>query len=189
MKSIKKIFVIVALMNKIIKNIIIGFLALGLMACSEEKLTTFKTYDEQYTFELSNHFKKHKPEDLNFFDNGKYRIEIDAALKSNQAWKNQFEEFRADPKRKYRNSSFMTFERIEEPITNDNGYPIMAFFGGGKDRSILLPKYFEGYFFMVETPRHFVKITLKHTARSTNAINKDKALSYLIPMLKSFKEQ
>lgn len=125
-------FVIVALMNKIIKNIIIGFSALGLMACSQEKRISFTTYDEQYTFELSNHFKKHKPEDLNFFDNGKYRIEIDAALKSNQAWKNQFEEFRSDPKRKYRNSSFMTFERIEVPVNNDNGYPIMAFLGAEK---------------------------------------------------------
>lgn len=175
-------------MNKIRKYIAVYFSVLSLMACSEERLTSFTTYNQLHSFQLSDHFEKHQSEDLNFFDNGKYRIEIDYVLKSNQAWKNTFEEFRKDPKKTYRNLYFMTFHRIEPPVNNDNGYPIMAFFGGGKDRSVLLPKYYEGYFFMMETPNYFVQIMLKHTSLIQNAIDKKEAINYLIPMLKSFKE-
>lgn len=165
-------------------------LTMSLANCSQEQLISFKTYNKKFGFQLSNKFSLYKKApDLNFFDNGKYRIEIETFPKPNQVRKKQYEEFQADSKRAYRNSSFMTFNPMKVPVQNDNGYPYLAFSGGGKDRSIIWPSYFEGYFFMMQTPHNFVNITLKHTARTSNAMDKEQALEYIKPLLKSFREK
>lgn len=176
-------------MQKLMQCFILFASALSIMSCSEEKPVTFSTYSKEYTFKLSNRFEKNKKfDDLDFFDNGKYRIQIETNAKTDVGVRKIFEECRTNPEKTYRNSSFMTFHHTEFPAENEEGYPTMAFYGGGKDKSSILPVYYEGYFFMMETPYHFVRITLKHTARTSNAMDKNEAINYLIPMIKTFRE-
>lgn len=47
-------------MQKLMQCFILFVSALSIMNCSEEKLVTFSTYSQEYTFELSNRFEKTK---------------------------------------------------------------------------------------------------------------------------------
>lgn len=162
--------------------------SLLLFSCSKEKLATYNTYDRRYEFQLIDKFKLHKYPDLNYFLNGKYRIGVEVFPLDNIASVEIYEKYQ-DSKEVLNYSPHISYTPMEPPVANDNGYPYLAFYGNGKDKSVLWPSYFEGYLFLMKTSDSFVYITLQYESFFKNGMNKEKAIKYLTPMLKTFKDR
>lgn len=166
------------------------FLLGALLKPSEASLKGASTAGGELSFLLSEDFSKNEafPE-LNFFDHGKYRLELELYEPTNKSLLVRYQSYQKSLDNTYRNGKFMTFHQ-ESPVAKNNyGYELYGFFGKGKDKSILGLKKSEGYYYLVKSPNYFINITLSYTHLSPMPkMNEEKALSYLIPVLESLKE-
>lgn len=148
------------------------------------------TANGELHFLLSEAFSKNEafPE-LNSFTYGKYHLELELHEASNKVFIERYQRYQKSLDNTYTNRMFMTFHQ-ESPLTkNKYGYALYGFFGEGKDKSLLGIKKSEGYYYLVKSPNYFIEVTLTHTHLSQTPKMKEKeALSYLIPVLESLKE-
>lgn len=166
------------------------FLLGALLKPSEASLKEASTSGGELSFLLSEDFSKNEtfPE-LNFFDHGKYRLELELYEPTNKVLLARYQSYQKSLDNTYTNEKFMTFHQELPHAKNKYGYELYGFFGKGKDKSILGLKKSEGYYYLVKSPNYFITITLSYTHLSlTPELNEEKALSYLIPVLESLKE-
>lgn len=170
--------------------LVVFYLVSALLKPSEASLKETNTAGGELSFLLSEDFVKNDtfPE-LNFFDHGKYRLELELYEPTNKVLLERYQSYQKSLDNTYTNTKFMTFHQ-ESPLTkNKYGYALYGFFGEGKDKSLLGLKKSEGYYYLVKSPNYFIEVILTHTHLSLTPKMKEKeALSYLIPVLESLKE-
>lgn len=172
-------------------SIISVFLAfLFLSSCnSKMELKTVNTYDQLYKFEIDKDFELYeKYPSFNRFENDKYTIEIEVFDKSNEITNKYFEDLRSGAMKDYSNMYFMKLSKIETTLQNDNYFPIVVLSGSGRDKSSLIPTYYDGYLCFVKTPDNILTVFLKYTSHIVHTpIDKSKAENYLKPIIKSLR--
>lgn len=162
----------------------------ALLKPSEASLKEASTSGGELSFLLSEDFSKNDtfPE-LNFFDHGKYRLELELYEPTNKVLLARYQSYKKSLDNTYTNGKFMTFHQENPLAKNKYGYALYGFFGEGKDKSLLGLKKSEGYYYLVKSPNYFIEVNLSHTHLSLTPKMKEKeALSYLIPVLESLKE-
>lgn len=178
-----------------IKRFLFILCVMSLFGCSQDKLVVQKTADDRLVFKLSSDFISNSNFNVfdeiqyttDIYDNGEYKLYIDVYLEHYPHLEQLFEEYK-NGKSTY-NFSGHTVKKPEKVniLPNENGYDFVAFYGVVKDKSVLLPSYYGVHSVMIKTPKYFVSIELKQHARRLGALDRDKSMNYLTPIIKTMK--
>lgn len=178
-----------------IKRFLFILCVMSLFGCSQDKLVVQKTADDRLVFKLSSDFISNSNFNVfneiqyttDIYDNGDYKLYIDVYLAHYPHLEKLFEGYKSE-KATYDVSGY-TIKKSEKVniVPNENGYDFVAFYGVVKDKSVLLPSYYGVHSVMIKTPKYFVSIELKQHARRLGALDRDKSMNYLTPIIKTMK--